>query len=89
MKVLLYSVNIIFVSAVFVLDLISHSEEIIKFGAARKTIKFGNFCHFAPDFLRVKIFPHEVKLNAIWDGVKGNNVPSMIILCKIVNIISR
>ena len=42
------------------MDLIWRSEKIIKFGAARKKIKFGDFCHFAPDFLRAKIFPNKV-----------------------------
>ena len=50
------------------MDLIWHSEKIIKFGAdliwrSEKKIKFGDFCHFAPiapNFLRAKIYPNKV-----------------------------
>ena len=50
------------------MDLIWHSEKIIKFSAdliwrSEKKIKFGNFCHFepiAPNFLRAKIYPNNV-----------------------------
>ena len=53
------------------MDLIWRSEKIINFGIARKKlnlarISFGNFCHFAPNFLCAKIYSNKVGGNLFW-----------------------
>ena len=53
------------------MDLIWRSKKIIKFGAARKKIKFGDFCQFAPNFLRAKIYPNKLLKCSLklWKGL--------------------